>query len=346
MKSARQVKRMVGSARLKADEILDARILSEAGAALARTSNHGPQAIPPGPSVWRAIMESKVTRYSVAATIVVAAFVVLTNPFGFFGSSHGVVLGEVAEKVGQMQTMTHQEKRFFYEQGKDEPFLEADVRKYVSTERGVVEEQYDRQGNLMYRAYMLRQERRCLLVLPPWKAYLDLPLDEAVIPFIDSVTPKGLIDYFTSHGCTTLGPGRFDDHDVEGFEIGDLSISPIPPQYRFLIPFESMKFRLWVDVHTSLPAGVEMEVTTDRSPLTWFKRLRVTTRAYDIRWNAPIPEGTFDPNIPADYAPLDLASLAPKAAAWLGVGGLPLGLLACRRWRRRSRRIRRVACQR
>ncbi len=345
MKSARQVKRMIERARLAADPTTDERILRDAQTALAKTTHNGPPALPPGPSLWRAIMESKVTRYSVAATIVVAAVLVLANPFGFLGSSHGVVLGEVAEKVGAMQTMTHQERRFFYEQGQEEPFLEADVRKYVSTELGVVEEQYDRQGALMYRAYMLKQSRRFVLVLPPWKRYLDLPLDAAVIPFIDSVTPRGMIDYFTSHGCTKLGPGRFDGHDVEGFEIGDLSISPIPPQYRFLIPFETMKLRLWVDVHTSLPVGVDMEITTDRCPLMWFRRLHATTRAYDIRWDAPIPEGTFDPNIPADYAPLDLASLAPKTAAWIGVGGIPVGLLACCGWRRRFRRSRRVGCQ-
>ncbi len=184
----------------------------------------------------------------------------------------------------------------------------------------------------MYRGYMLKQSRRFVLVLPPWKRYLDLPMDESVIPFIDSVTPKGLIDYFTSHGCTKLGPGRVDGHDVEGFEIDDLSISPIPPQYRFLIPFESMKLRLWVDVHTSLPAEMGLETTTDRSPLTWFKRLRVTARAYDIRWDAPIPEGTFDPNIPEDYKPLNPASRLKGNAAWLGLGTLPvMGFVACRR---------------
>ena len=332
MKSLRQVEQIVGRARLQADRATDERILGDAGAALAKTTDNRPPALPPGPTIWRTIMESKATRYSVAATILVAASLILTNPFGFLGSSHSVALGEVAAKVGQMQTATHKEKRFFYEQGQDKPFLEADVRKFISTERGVVEEQYDRQGDLLYRAYMLKQERRFLLVLPPWKVYLDLPLDETFIDKIDSVTPKGLIDYFTSHGCAELGPGRFDGHDVEGFEIGDLSISPIPPQYRFLFPFEKMKFRLWVDVQTSLPAGVEMEVTTDRSPLTGFKRLHVTARAYDVQWDAPIPDGTFDPNIPTDYQPLNLDSLAGKSAAWLGVGALPAaGFVAYRR---------------
>jgi hypothetical protein len=332
MKSARQVKQIVGHARLEADGATDERILRDAGAALAQTTHNRPQALPPGPTIWRMIMESKATRYSVAATLVVAASLILTNPFGSFGS-HGVALGEVAERVGQMQTATHQEKRLFYEQGKDEPFLEADVRKYISTERGEMEEQYDRHGTLMYRAYMLKPERRMVLVFPPWKRYLDLPLDEAVIPLIDSITPKGLIDYFTSREYRKLGCSQFDGHDVEGFEIDHAGVSPLPPQYRFLIPFESVKLRLWVDVHTSLPVGVEMEINSDRSVLTWFKKLHVTTQAYNIQWDAPIPAGTFDPNIPADYKPLNLDSVAGKSAAWLGVGALPaMGFVAYRRY--------------
>ncbi len=313
MKSFRQVKRIVGRARLQADPATDEHILRDAGAALAQTTDYRPQASAPGPMIWRTIMKSRFARYSVAATIVVAAALTLTDPLGFLGNSHGVVLGQVAEKVGRIQTVTVQEKRYFYEQGQDEPFLVADARKYVSTERGEVEEQYDLQGNLMYRAYMLKQERRFVLVAPPWKAYLDLPLDEAVIPLLESMTPKGMIDYFTSRDYRQLGHSQYDGHEVEGFEISPVTVLPVPPQYRFLLPFESVQLRLWVDVETSLPAGVEMEIASDRSVLTWFKRIRVLAQAYDLQWDTPIPDQTFDPNIPPDYKPLNLGAPAGQS---------------------------------
>lgn len=289
--------------------------------------------------VWRRIMDSKITRYSAAATIVVAASLILSDPFDFFGSSHGVVWAEVAAKVAETHTLVHREKRFFYEQGQEEPFLEADVVKYVSSEHGIVEEQYDTEGNLMGCAYMLKQSQRVLFVFSPHKRYLDLPLDEAFTSLIDSVTPKGLVDYFTSRPSTPLGRSQFDGHDVEGFEIDDVSFFPIPERYRFLVPLEGLTYRLWIDVESSLPVGLEAEFTSGRGLLTWFKRLRVKVRAFDFRWDAELPEGTFEPSIPEDYSPMDPQSIAKENAAWFGVGVLPvIGVIVHRRCRRRSHR--------
>ncbi len=288
-------------------------------------------------------MESKATRYSVAATILIAASLILLDPFDFLGGSHGVVWAEVAARVAETHTLVHQEKRFFYEQGQDEPFLEANVRKYVSSERGIVEEQYDAQGNLLYRAYMLKQSRRALLVFPAHKCYLDLPLDETFSDTIDRVTPKGLVDYFTSRPSTPLGRSQFDGHDVEGFEINDTSLWPIPAKYRFLFPLEDLHYTLWVDVASSLPVGAEARFRAGRGLFTGFKKLRVKARAFDLQWDAELPEGTFEPDIPEDYAPLDMESLAKENAAWLGVGTVPvIGIVVYRR-RRRSRAARKVS---
>lgn len=287
-------------------------------------------------NVWRFIMESKVTRYSAAAMVALAFILVLLNPFG--SSNNGsIVWAEVAQNVSEIQTVVHKEKRIFYEQGQDEPFLIADVMKYVSLDYGIVEEQYDTEGTLQYRAYMLKKSARVLMVFPPQKRYLELPLDETFAGKIDSVTPKGLVDYFTSHSSEELGRSRFDGRDVEGFAINDMSLFPIPDKYRFLIPFEDIHYRLWVDVESSLPVGAEAELTTGRGLLTWFKRLRVMVRAYDLQWDAEIPEGTFEPNIPDDYAEINLTDFIPaKAKAGLvGLGILPIGIIF---WRRRKRK--------
>jgi hypothetical protein len=308
MKSSRQVERIIGQARLRADQAFDERLLGDARGALADFTDAREHALRPDPRIWRTIMTSRVTRYSIAATFLIAASLVLFNPLDGLGGRHGVVWAQVAARVGEKRTVTHMEKRFFYEQGQDKPFLEADVRKYVSLDQGVVEEQYNGQGALMYRAYMLRQSRRFLLVLPIYKRYLDLPLDDSFGEKIDSVTPKGLVDYFMSRPYKGLGQAQLDGYQAEGFEINDASLMPIPPQFRFLAPFEGVRFRLWIDVQTSLPVGVDTEITTDRGLLTWFKRLRVTAHAYDLRWDAEIPEGTFDPVIPEDCVPLNPVS--------------------------------------
>lgn len=290
-------------------------------------------------NIWRFIMDSKITRYSAAAVVALAIVLVLLSPFSS-SNNGGIVWAEVAQKVSEIQTVVHKEKRLFYEQGQDEPFLIADVMKYVSLDYGVVEEQYDAEGALLYRAYMLKKSGRVLMVLPPQKRYLELPLDETFAGKIDSVTPKGLVDYFTSHLSDELGRGRFDGRDVEGFAINDTSIFPIPDKYRFLLPLEELHYRLWVDVESSLPVGAEAELTTGRGLLTWFKRLRVMVRAYDLQWDAEIPEGTFEPNIPDDYTEINLTDLIPAKvkAGLVGLGILPIGIIFWRRHRRNKKR--------
>ncbi len=54
--------------------------------------------------------------------------------------------------------------------------------------------------------------------------------------------------------------------------------------------------------------------------------------AYDFQWDDPIPEGTFDPNVPAGYTQIDRKTVGLQKAAWLGVGTLPVaGFVAYRR---------------
>lgn len=73
--------------------------------------------------------------------------------------------------------------------------------------------------------------------------------------------------------------------------------------------------------------------------MTYFRKFHVEITTYDYRWNAEIPAGTFDPNIPADYTPINLGSLGLQKAAWLGVGALPAaGFVAYRRRRARGGR--------
>jgi len=48
--------------------------------------------------IWRLIMESKITRYSAAAVIVLAMALVLLSPFGTPGNG-GVVLADIQQKV-------------------------------------------------------------------------------------------------------------------------------------------------------------------------------------------------------------------------------------------------------
>jgi hypothetical protein len=330
MKSARQVERIVGRARLMAGQATDARILSDAGAALANTTNNRPQASRPGPTIWRTIMRSKATKYSVAATILVATSLVLMNPFS--GSRHGVVLGEVAQKLSETHTVVHKQRRVAYRPGEDKPFFTGEVQNYFSTDGGMVEEQYDPNGVLLYRI-CLPKEQQVTILFPQVKKYIQLPAPKDLYEQLcKMIVPAGLVNYFTSVPYTKLGRSHFGGFEVEGFEATQFDLSWLPAYTKYLFPIQNLTARLFVDVRTNLPVGTEIVVDADRGLLTGFQKVHGEITTYDYQWNAVIPAGTFDPNIPADYTPIDLGSLGLQKAAWLGVGTLPvIGFVAYRR---------------
>ena len=98
MKSSRQIEEVVGRARARAGRAIDEHILTDAEKTLANSSHNRLQAVRPGPTLWRIIMESKVTRYSAAAVVALAAAFVLMSPFGT-SQNGNIVLADVINKV-------------------------------------------------------------------------------------------------------------------------------------------------------------------------------------------------------------------------------------------------------
>ena len=296
------------------------------------------------PNLWRLIMESKVTRYSAAAVVALAAALVLLSPFGTSKNS-SIVWAEVVEKVRQMPTVIVEEEYLFWEMDEDEIFLEADpdklnVIKYVSEEYGVVMDVFNDEG-LLAQVYFLKETEQFIIVEPTLKKYLKVPMVGDIFDRIAAtVNPRGLVEYFTSGHYTELGRAKFDNFDVEGFETADPNVLfPLPEPLRSFFPVNDIVGRIWIDVETSLPVGVEAEFNTDRGLFTGFNKLHGEWRSYDFQWNAELPEGIFEPNIPDDYTEFKVTDLIPaKAKAGLvGLGVIPAGLIFWRRQRRKKR---------
>lgn len=334
MKSSKQVEQIVGQARLRADQAADEHILGDARAALAASMNNRPQAPRPGPTIWRTIMESRITRYSVAATLLVAASVVL---FGPLGGRHGVALADVAQKLNETRTVMHREKRLAWHPGEDKPFFEGQVRKYISTDIGFMEEQYGPNGALLYRAFLLK-EGQIILVFPQTKRYLKFPARGRLYEeLVKMTTPTGMVNYFTAMPYTNLARSRVGDVEAEGFEASNVDFSLLLPDYiKYLFPIRNLSARLWVDAENSLPVEIEMKMDADRGLLNGYQRVHAEFTAYDFEWNVELPEGILDPNIPADYTQIDLGSMASDSAAWVGVGALPVAGFIVHRKRRRQ----------
>ncbi len=278
-------------------------------------------------------MESRITRYSVAATVLVAASVVL---FGPFGGRHSVVLGEVAQKLNETRTVMHKEKRLAWRLGEDKPFFEGEVRKYISTDVGFLEEQYDPNGALLHRVFLLK-EGRMILVFPQIKRYVKLPARGRLYEeLVKMTTPAGMVNYFTGMPYTNLGRSHLGDLETQGFEVRHMDVSLLPDYTRYLFPIQDLSARLWVDTETALPVEIEMKMDVGQGLMNWFQKIHAEFTAYDFQWDAELPEGILDPNIPADYTPIDLGSMATENVAWLGVGALPVAGFVVHRRRRRD----------
>jgi len=340
MKSSRQIEKIVVGARARAGRVTDERILTDAGVALTKSSNNRPQAMRPGPTIWRIIMESKITRYSAAAVVTLAIAFVLISPFGS-SDSGGVVWAKVVQNMDKVQMFVHKEQRFYYELGEEEPFLKTNVIKHACQKYGVVEEQYTIGGDLMHRAYLLGEARQIVAVLPEAKKYFKMPMTDTMAQFIDRLTPRGLVEYFMAIEHKELGKSRIDGREVEGFEAMDTELWPIHDTFRFLFPVKQITWRFWIDVESSLPVRAEYEIITDRGLLTGMKKLKVVCKAYDFEYHQEAHEELFDPNIPDDYTELKLTDLIPAEAkaGLVGLVAIPSGFVFWKKGRRKKTKV-------
>ena len=334
MKSFRKIEKIVGKARAKAGQATDERILTNARNAI----NNRPQTLRPGPTIWRFIMESKVTRYSTAAVVALAALILL-NPFGT-SKNGSIILAEVFEKVSEMNTIIIKEEYLFWEMDEDETVLEADpdkldVIKYASEEYGIVLDVFNDEG-LLAQVYFLKETEQFIIVGPTLKKYLKVPMVGDIFDRIAAtITSSGLVEYFTSGHYTELGRAKFDNFDVEGFETTDPNVLfPLPEPLRSFFPVTDIIGRIRINVETSLPVGVEAEFNTDRGLFTGFNKLHGEWRSYDFQWNAELPEGIFEPNIPEDYTEFKITDFIPAEAkaGLVGIVAIPAGFVF---WKKR-----------
>jgi len=294
--------------------------------------------------VWRFIMESKVTRYSAAAVVVLALTLVLFGPFGAPGNG-GVVLADVQQKVNGIETMIVRGTKTFTLPGEADAVFEFDgikghfdLIKYFSAQHGLVEEGYV-DGELIYRFTFNRPERQTLLLLPRYKKYGTFPSTEAQMRLLENGTPKGLIKLLMEGESGKLGRDTIDGVETEVFEFQD------PGTFKNLLPeviadFKSLKGRVWIAIDEQLPIRVEGDMTIGKSFMTMFHELDLhevnTLGDYNVELDAAI----FDLTPPEDYTELTLTDIlrfvpTEAQAGAVGLGLVPVGLVF---WRKRKKR--------
>ncbi len=343
MKSSRQVERIVGQARLAADPATDQRILSDAGAALAKNADNRPQASQPGPTIWRTIMGNRITRYSVAAVVALAAALVLLNPLGT--TSTGVALAQVQARVAGIETMIIRGTKTFTLPSRDGEVFEFggikghfDLVKYFSAQQGLVEEGYA-DGELIYRFTFNRPQRQTLLLLPRYKKYGKFPSTDEQMRLLESGTPKGIVNLLTEGGYKELGR----DH-INGLETEVLAFED-PRTFKDLLPkaiadLQSIKGKVWIAIDEQLPVRVEGDIAFGRGFMTMFHEVNLHEVNTFGDYNVELDDAIFDTTAPEGYTELTLSDIlqaipAKAKAAAAGLGIVPAGFVF---WMRRRRK--------
>jgi len=300
-------------------------------------------------NIWRIIMESKVTRYSAAAVVALAAALVLLGPFGT-SKNGGVVLADVQKNVESIETMIIRGTKTYTHQGEDGEVFEFngfkgefELVKYFSKQYGLVEEGYIG-DKLIYHITLNRPKRQTLLVLPQWKKYGTFTSTDKQMQLLENATPKGLINLMMKGEHKKLGRETIDGVETEVFEFQDTEpfIGLIPKP---IFDIQSLKGKVWIGIEEQMPVLVEGDMLIGKSIMTMFNDLNLHEVNTFGDYNIELDEDIFDINPPEGYTELtlsDILSVIPlkvKAGiTGLGLGFfiIPAGFIARKRYRRKK----------
>lgn len=238
------------------------------------------------PTIWRMIMNSRMTKPAAAAVIIIGALLGVTY-FNVDGTS--VAWAEVSEKVQQVRTYMF--KGWTSTTGNmpgAEHMPKVETVTYMDSEYGMRNETY-MNDKLSFIMYMNPHKEWMVSVMPETKSYMrvKVPDEQSGKMRQQSSDPREIVKQFTSFGYTELGRDTIDGIEVEGIAVDDPRILGGM--------FDSFKGRLWVDVQTDLPVKIEYE----GSMLNGEMQMKITMG--EFQWDLELDPDLFEPNIPDDY---------------------------------------------
>ena len=276
MRPADNVNELIKKLKLKASANLDKRVHDDISAALAESDKTKSAIMQP--NIGRTIMKSPIVKLAVAAVIVIAVLISISQ---IGDSATGVAWGEVVRNVEKIHTIQYRETIT----GSEERMTIVSF----SPEYGLKEECY-KNGEISTIACYQKPEKMLVAVLPRAEAYERRPLTERGLRIVQTKRDgRYYIRTFMSVEHKQLGRANINGVEVEGIEIDSAEpFEPIPP-------VDSFVGRLWVDVVNNLPVLVELEFV----PVGSTVQTKVVMD--DIQWNVEFSKSDFEPNIPDDY---------------------------------------------
>lgn len=142
-------------------------------------------------------------------------------------------------------------------------------------------------GELVEALFVDFQERELVYMAYPLKTAARMTMDEAMAESFREHDPARTFDFLQEYEYEDLGGRRIGGRRAAGIRITDA---------RFLAQrMENAELELWVDPESKLP--LRFDVTGEVDGRSRPRHVRF----YDFRWNEPLAETAFRPEIPADF---------------------------------------------
>ncbi len=261
------------------------------------------------PLRWRHIMESKVTRFSAAAVVVLAVGLVLLNPSG--RSRQGVLLA-AQERLAQVDTMVLKGQKAFTALDDPNASISLAVTKYISRQYGYME-QGTVNGRVVYKVVMNMPEKQGLMAFGLWvKKGVRYPCTEGQLQLMEKLTPTGIIDLLLQTDHKELGRAKINGVDVEGFELHGVShLKDVLPKALFDI--QQGTATAWVSTEEHLPIRLEGDLRIGKSLATFYMDANLHETTSLEAYNVELDPSLFSTEIPEGYSEFKLTDVLSSA---------------------------------
>jgi hypothetical protein len=279
MKPERDIRQFFRKAAADTDAGMDEKVLAKVLAAHQTTSTA--RSTPYQSSTRSMIMRSPITRIAIAATIVVAVLIGISQ---FGGSSAGVAWGQVAQKVQASRGVIYRELR-----GQERPTTDKDRTVNYLTPTDYRSDGF-REGVLWMTMWDDRAAAKRVVLLHAQKKYVleDFTLTkESNRKHANYQDPAWWVQTFLACKYSKLEPKTIDGVLCEGIETTDLALLADPENN-----VKSLVARLWVGVETGYPVLFDGEFHGAQTSYTIFDQ---------FQWDVALDPSVFEPNIPAGY---------------------------------------------
>jgi hypothetical protein len=292
MRPNENIKKLITELKVNPSAELDARVNSSIDNVLAQRKRIESAY---GPTIWRIIMRSPITKLAMAAVVIIAAGLAI-HYFAGEGAQKCCAWTKIADKVAQFKTCVcnlhlHQTGTNIGPQGQD-----AESKLYISSDYGYkLITSHD--GIVSQQMYINTNDKVMYIVMPSEKKYMRIGLTDEMLEKTKGQMqdPRTIVTKCVS-GITgqykDLGKDVINGVEVHGIEVNN------PPGIQGL--YNNFVGRLWVDVATEYPVRMEIEGEIAAGVQKISQKIVMD----GFEWGTELSEDVFKPDIPADYTKL------------------------------------------